>query len=793
MLYVSRSTTGASAEISVYLPNGEQVNSITQKSHTESTRPFCGVTVDDGGNVFAIFSHFSQPEENWVDEFQPLEWATNPAQEPAPTATISPNGVINSCKSAVDSNKTLAIKEGTGSTTTGEVFRVPGASFGPPEEPFSLGVATKFNLLDDARDVASDLSNDHFYVTENGEVHRFDPSDTRLEHFGGAQLSSSAQGIAVDSVTGTVFVSDFSADEVFVFKEYDAPLPTLDAASEVLQFTADLSGEVDPDGAGEVTGCEFEYVSHATFLATEFEEATAIGCDQATPYASAQAVSASIGGLSTETEYHFRLAAENAAVTNYTEPQTFVTHAVQDLQTDEASNVGPREAELNASFTGINEDTDYYFQYGETTNYDQATPLENAGETTGPTPISTELEELELETTYHYRVVAENSSGTTFGNDMTFTTHPAVAGVVTTAATGIGQDGVTLNGGFEGNGLQTSYYFEYGPTTEYGLLSEPAPGTDAGTPVGPTPVSSVISEYEGYTTYHYRLVAVNSFGEARGPDETFTTLPAPLPDVSAPNAGNVTPTSAMLSAQVNPNRWPTTYLFEWGPTTSYGSSTVLGEVIGGLDNLDHQVATAVDGLTPATLYHFRVVALNFTGTTNGPDHTFITPGAPTVESTFASAVGQTTARLGARVAGNAMPTNVHFEYGTSTAYGGVTGAVPVGSELVANEAVADIGGLASGTTYHFRAVATNGIGTTFGPDQVLTTAAAPAASTTPKNCGNLARRAKRNSNRAKKLRRKAGKSASTKRSRLLRMRAGAAAKRARRLSRQAKACRRGSA
>ena len=141
-----------------------------------------------------------------------------------------------------------------------------------------------------------------------------------------------------------------------------------------------------------------------------------------------------------------------------------------------------------------------------------------------------------------------------------------------------------------------------------------------------------------------------------------------------------------------------------------------------------------------------MVAINFTGTTNGPDQTFITPDAPTIGLTFFSAVGQSTAHLGARVAGNTKPTDVRFEYGTSPAYGASTAPVPVGSDLFANETGADVGGLAPGTTYHFRAVATNSIGTTYGPDQTFTTVPKPEAVTTTPNpeCrkGFVARRGK---------------------------------------------------
>jgi hypothetical protein len=372
---------------------------------------------------------------------------------------------------------------------------------------------------------------------------------------------------------------------------------------------------------------------------------------------------------------------------------------------------------------------------------------------------------------------------------MEFTTPPAVAGVETNPATDISQQGVTLHGEFDGNGLPTSYYFEYGPTTAYGLVSEAAPGSAAGSPVGPTAVSSVIDEYEGYSTYHFRLVAVNSFGETRGPDQSFETLAAPLPGVENPAVVNLAPTSATLMAEVNPNRWPTVYLFEWGRSTSYGSSTVISTAIGGLGNVNLPVSAPVTGLAPATTYHFRVVATNFTGTTNGPDYTFSTPDAPTVESSFGSATGQSSAHFGARVVANSKPTAVHFEYGTTSAYGLSTVPAQIGSGTIASAAGADVTGLTPGTTYHYRAVAVNSVGTTYGPDQTLSTDQAGSQPPPPgAGCAALERRAKANSSRAKRLSRRAAGSKSPSRARALRRKASQHARRAKSLRRKAAAC-----
>jgi hypothetical protein len=61
----------------------------------------------------------------------------------------------------------------------------------------------------------------------------------------------------------------------------------------------------------------------------------------------------------------------------------------------------------------------------------------------------------------------------------------------------------------------------------------------------------------------------------------------------------------------------------------------------------------------------------------------------------------------------------------TSAYGTVTVPGSVGSGTGAQSAVADIGGLTVATTYHFRVVASNEFGTTYGPDQSLTTVSPP--------------------------------------------------------------------
>ncbi|MGH7975099.1 MAG: hypothetical protein ACREC8_00400, partial [Limisphaerales bacterium] len=100
-------------------------------------------------------------------------------------------------------------------------------------------------------------------------------------------------------------------------------------------------------------------------------------------------------------------------------------------------------------------------------------------------------------------------------------------------------------------------------------------------------------------------------------DANFESAP---PTVTTTMATSVTATSATLNGTVYPNSSSTTLYFDYGLTTSYGSQTAHGAI--GVTAGSY--GTSVPGLTPNTIYHFRVVAYNGTGLSQGNDMTFMT-------------------------------------------------------------------------------------------------------------------------------------------------------------------------
>src|SRR5207248_1584197 len=134
-----------------------------------------------------------------------------------------------------------------------------------------------------------------------------------------------------------------------------------------------------------------------------------------------------------------------------------------------------------------------------------------------------------------------------------------------------------------------------------------------------------ISGLAANTTYHFRIVATNSSGTRNGSDRTFTTTGPPA--VTTNPATNVARISAILTGSINPHGLTTTVRFQYGRTTTYGSTTANPPSLH--DALPIFTAN-ISGLAANTTYHFRIVATNSAGTRYGSDRTFTTTGPPAV-------------------------------------------------------------------------------------------------------------------------------------------------------------------
>lgn len=204
-------------------------------------------------------------------------------------------------------------------------------------------------------------------------------------------------------------------------------------------------------------------------------------------------------------------------------------------------------------------------------------------------------------------------------------------------------------------------------------------------------------------------------------------------------ATNIAQNTASLTGTVNPEQTAVSDChFDWGTSPSYGNTVPCAQVVGS-GNTAVPVSAGLTGLSPNTTYHFRIAATNAGGTSDGADEIFTTPVS--LQSVSAPAVfpdppvpdGATGASFSGSVDPAGLATTAHFEYGLDPKYSGggqvvygqVTPNVQAGSDFAGHSVSASVSALVPNALYHVRLVASNGAGTTLGPDQTFTTGQLP--------------------------------------------------------------------
>jgi hypothetical protein len=192
---------------------------------------------------------------------------------------------------------------------------------------------------------------------------------------------------------------------------------------------------------------------------------------------------------------------------------------------------------------------------------------------------------------------------------------------------------VTLNGMVNPDGAgNATCEFEWGPSTAFGKVAPCSEEVRDGE--SPVAVHAALSGIERNVTYYYRLRATNANGTNRGEplqDQQFSPPGAILREEFVSTVGA---TSANFGATIDPGATPTSYYFQYGPSSEYGQNAPAppGEAIGS-GTTDVQVPSlGIQGLSPGTLYHYRVVAVSEIvpgelETLYGADRTFVTQAA----------------------------------------------------------------------------------------------------------------------------------------------------------------------
>jgi hypothetical protein len=347
-----------------------------------------------------------------------------------------------------------------------------------------------------------------------------------------------------------------------------APTVTSAAATAISNTSATANGSVNPNS----TATQYAVQFGPTASYGEETGLTSAGAGNA-----ATNVAVALTGLQSGTLHHFRIIAINAGGTSVGGDETFTTSGTAPApstpataSTGSSSAVSQAGATVAGTVNPQGKSTEYYFEYGQTANYG----FETGGQTaTGSSSISVSatLTGLPSGTTFHYRVVAINAGGVTLGHDATFTTTNPPA-VTSAAATSVTNDSVVLNGAVNPNGHSSTYYFQYGTTTAYGLQTAPA---GAGSGTSEVAVNAEVTALMPSATYHFRLVSTSNQGTSYGSDETVTTAGAPITTSTVRLMGHM--------GFVSPGNVIGVEVGCFGPNPCVGSFklTVNGKTIGG--------------------------------------------------------------------------------------------------------------------------------------------------------------------------------------------------------------------
>lgn len=363
-----------------------------------------------------------------------------------------------------------------------------------------------------------------------------------------------------------------------------------------------------------------------------------------------------ITGLEAGKEYHVRAYATNSEGTNYGNDIKFSTQCQAPIAaTSAASNIGPNAATLNGTINAGGSSTTVTFEYGTTTGYGNVVTAAQSPLTgTSNSSISAGLSGLTLNTTYHYRVKAENCAGPVYGSDQIFQTGctapsmPTV-GTITQPTCSVATGSVVLSGL---------------PSSGKWTLTR----TPGGTTTSGTGTTITVSGLPAATTYTFTVTNASGCVSAASGSVAIGAQPT-APSAATDPATSVSSTTATLNGTVNANGASTTVTFLYGTTTSYGNTATASQSPA-TGNSSTSVSTVISGLTTSTEYHYQVKAENCKGTNSGLDQQFTTPSgcsdAYEPNNTIATATTNAFSSLGSRNYSHAIyPT---IDYGSDVDY-----------------------------------------------------------------------------------------------------------------------------
>ena len=532
---------------------------------------------------------------------------------------------------------------------------------------------------------------------------------------------------AVNSA-GTSYGSEVS----FTTTEYlFAPTVTTAQVTNITQTTALGGGNVTNDGGADVTerGVCWSTSHNPTTSGNHASNGTGTG-----------SYTVNITGLTASTTYYVRAYAINSQGTSYGEEKSFIT--TQNISAPTVTTYNVINISQNTATGSGNVTADGGANVTErgvcwSTSQNPTVDDNHANNGTGTGNFVVQMTGLTANTTYYVRAYAVNSAGTSYGNQVSFTTSPNLPTVTTSAVSDITQTTATGGGNVTSDGGAT--------VTERGICwstshNPTVSGNHASSGSGTGSFTVSMTGLTPNTTYYVRAYAVNSAGTNYGTEVSFTTSQNVFaPTVTTSSVTNITQTTALGGGNVTDDGganvtergvcWSTNH----NPTVS-NSHASNGTGTG-------SYTVYITGLSANTTYYVRAYAINSAGTSYGEEVSFITTqtiSAPVVTTSSVTNISQTTATGGGNVISDGGTTVTERGICWSTSHNPTTSGTHATSGTGIGSFSVQMTGLTPNTTYYVCAYAINSEGTSYGDEvSFITLQNVSAPTVTTSNVSNI--------------------------------------------------------
>lgn len=405
---------------------------------------------------------------------------------------------------------------------------------------------------------------------------------------------------------GTAYGTELS------FTTKSIPTATIaSAAANLTAVSATITGTITADGGDSVTVrgvCWGTNTKPTIALATKTTNGAGKG-----------SFSADITGLVTGTSYYARTYATNVFGTAYSSELIFTTQNTPTLTTTAISNISAVTATSGGAIT--NDGGSAIIARGVCWSTTQNPTIDLATKTNDGIGIGTftsNMVNLQMNTTYYVRAYATNALGTSYGVQQTFTTNGyatittnAVSAITTSTATCGGN--TTSTGGTQVTARGVCWSTSSNPTIADSKTSD---GTGTGT------FTSAMSGLTAGTTYYVRAYATNNTGTNYGAVISFTTNAITLPTLTTTTISSITTTSASSGGTIT-NDGGAAITARGVCWSTSSNPTISNNKTSDGTGTDSYISS-LTGLQKGTTYYVRAYATNSLGTSYGTQLSFST-------------------------------------------------------------------------------------------------------------------------------------------------------------------------